>query len=138
MTHQTTQLRLTLDAESETDSRGLEKLIQQLRGKLLELDMQAVARITGGPTPAKAKAGGAITWGTLLLTHERVQAGLAAACQRGRHGGRPRALDSKKLEAVTAALNTGTSKAAVCRTFGIRRSTLNDSPTRASWRGYGA
>ena len=60
MTHQTTQLRLTLDAEPETDSEELEKLTRQLREELLELDVQAVAWVTGGPTPAKAKAGEAI------------------------------------------------------------------------------
>jgi len=67
-----------------------------------------------------------------------VQAGLAAARRRGRQGGRPRALDNEKLEAVIAALNAGTSKATVCRTFGIPRGTLNDSLKRAGWSGHGA
>ena len=67
------------------------------------------------------------------LIQERVQAGLAAARRRGRHGGRPTALDPEKLAAVTAALDAGATKAAVCRTFGIKRSTLIDSLARIGW-----
>jgi DNA invertase Pin-like site-specific DNA recombinase len=66
------------------------------------------------------------------LIQERVQAGLAAARRRGRRGGRP-AIDTEKLAAVTAALEGGASKAAVCRTFGIKRSTLIDSLARIGW-----
>lgn len=67
------------------------------------------------------------------LIHERIQAGLAAARRRGRHGGRPVAIDPEKLAAVTVALEGGASKAAVCRTFGIKRSTLIDSLARIGW-----
>jgi DNA invertase Pin-like site-specific DNA recombinase len=67
------------------------------------------------------------------LIQERVQAGLAAARRRGRRGGRPAAIDAEKLAAVTAALEGGASKAAVCRTFGIKRSTLIDSLARIGW-----
>ena len=67
------------------------------------------------------------------LIQERVQAGLAAARRRGRRGGRPAAIDTEKLAAVTAALDGGASKAAVCRTFGIKRSTLIDSLARSGW-----
>ena len=67
------------------------------------------------------------------LIQERVQAGLAAARRRGRHGGRPTAIDREKLAAVTSALNAGATKAAVCRTFGIKRSTLIDSLARIGW-----
>jgi len=81
---------------------------------------------------------GALAQYERALTRERVQAGLAAARRRGRQGGRPRALDNEKLEAVIAALNAGTSKATVCRTFGIPRGTLNDSLKRAGWSGHGA
>jgi transposase-like protein len=42
-------------------------------------------------------------------------------------------IDAEKLLAVTAALDGGASKAAVCRTFGIRRSTLIDSLARIGW-----
>jgi DNA invertase Pin-like site-specific DNA recombinase len=67
------------------------------------------------------------------LIQERVQAGLAAARRRGHRGGRPVVVDAEKLAAVVAALDGGASKAAVCRTFGIRRSTLIDSLARIGW-----
>jgi len=67
------------------------------------------------------------------LIQERVQAGLAAARRRGRHGGRPITIDAEKLAAVAAALEGGATKAAVCRTFGIKRSTLIDSLARIGW-----
>ena len=51
----------------------------------------------------------------------------AAARRRGRRGGRLRVLDVERLEAVRAALGRGESTAAVCRTFGIPRSTLCDA-----------
>jgi DNA invertase Pin-like site-specific DNA recombinase len=72
------------------------------------------------------------------LTRERVQAGLAAARRRGRRGGRPTVIQSEKLEAVIAALEGGATKAAVCRTFGIARSTLLDTLARAGWTGVGS
>jgi DNA invertase Pin-like site-specific DNA recombinase len=67
------------------------------------------------------------------LIQERVQAGLAAARRRGRRGGRPVAIDAEKLGAVITALDGGATKAAVCRTFGIKRSTLIDSLARIGW-----
>jgi DNA invertase Pin-like site-specific DNA recombinase len=67
------------------------------------------------------------------LIQERVQAGLAAARRRGRRGGRPFAIDAEKLGAVITALDGGATKAAVCRTFGIKRSTLIDSLARIGW-----
>jgi DNA invertase Pin-like site-specific DNA recombinase len=67
------------------------------------------------------------------LIQERVQAGLAAARRRGRRGGRPTAVDAEKLAAVIAALDAGVTKAAACRTFGIKRSTLIDSLARIGW-----
>jgi DNA invertase Pin-like site-specific DNA recombinase len=67
------------------------------------------------------------------LIQERVQAGLAAARRRGRRGGRPFAIDAEKLGAVITALDGGTTKATVCRTFGIKRSTLIDSLARIGW-----
>ncbi len=67
------------------------------------------------------------------LIQERVQAGLAAAARRGRRGGRPVTIDAEKLSAVTVALDGGATKAAVCRTFGIKRSTLIDSLARIGW-----
>jgi DNA invertase Pin-like site-specific DNA recombinase len=67
------------------------------------------------------------------LIQERVQAGLAAARRRGRHGGRPAVINGEKLAAVTLALEGGATKAAVCRTFGLKRSTLIESLTRIGW-----
>ncbi len=67
------------------------------------------------------------------LTQERVKAGIAAAKRRGRRGGRPPAIDAERLAAVIAALDGGATKAAVCRTFGIKRSTLIDSLVRIGW-----
>jgi DNA invertase Pin-like site-specific DNA recombinase len=67
------------------------------------------------------------------LIQERVQAGLAAARRRGRRGGRPAAVDAEKLAAVIVALDAGATKAAVCRTFAIKRSTLIDSLARVGW-----
>ena len=67
------------------------------------------------------------------LTQERVKAGIAAAKRRGRRGGRPPAIDAEKLTAVIAALDGGATKAAVCRTFGIKRSTLINSLARIGW-----
>src|SRR5271165_7192825 len=72
----------------------------------------------------------------LSLIQERVQAELAAARRCGRHGGRRVAIDAEKLAAVVAALEGGATKAAVCRTFGIKRSlvrhfTLSEADLRA-------
>lgn len=61
------------------------------------------------------------------LIQERVNAGLAAARKRGRIGGRPRAIPQEKMDAILEALNNGMSKAAVCRTFEVKRSTLIDT-----------
>jgi DNA invertase Pin-like site-specific DNA recombinase len=67
------------------------------------------------------------------LTQERVMAGLAAARRRGRRGGRPAAIDAEKLTAIITTLDGGATKAAVCRSFGIKRSTLVDSLARIGW-----
>lgn len=78
---------------------------------------------------------GALAQYERALTQERVRAGLEAARRRGRRGGRPVALPAEKMEAVIAALNGGASKAGVCRTFGVARSTLTDSLARSGWTG---
>ncbi len=66
------------------------------------------------------------------LIRERVKAGLDAARRRGRKGGRPRAIDDEKLGGIHEALSGGMSKASICRTFGVKRSTLNDTLERLS------
>lgn len=76
---------------------------------------------------------GALAQYERALTRERVMAGLAAAKRRGRKGGRPPAIDAEKMEAVVQALASGTSKAAVCRNFGIARSTLVGTLARTGW-----
>lgn len=69
------------------------------------------------------------------LIRERVIAGLDAARRRGKRGGRPPALDQEKIDQIITALENGTSKAAVCRTFSVARSTLIDTLTRVGWTG---
>ena len=65
------------------------------------------------------------------LIQERVNAGLAAARQRGRKGGRPRCLDAEKLDAAQALLASGMTVTAAARSIGVPRSTLVDSLSRA-------
>ncbi|GGD47534.1 resolvase [Malaciobacter pacificus] len=64
------------------------------------------------------------------LIQERVKAGLESAKKRGKIGGRPRAISDEKLEIIKKALDDGMSKAAACRTFNVKRSTLIDSLNR--------
>jgi DNA invertase Pin-like site-specific DNA recombinase len=64
------------------------------------------------------------------LIKERVMAGLAAAKKRGRIGGRPRLIDQEKLETILESLKAGASKASICRTYSIKRSTLYDALNR--------
>lgn len=68
------------------------------------------------------------------LTRERVIAGLAAAKRRGRNGGRPLAIDKEQLEQIVTALAGGASKASVCRSFKVPRSTLLDTLERIGWQ----
>ena len=79
---------------------------------------------------------GALAQYERALTRERVVAGLAAARCRGRVGGRPPAISGEKLAAVLAALNGGMSKAAVCRNFGVKRTTLIETLARLGDAGY--
>ena len=60
---------------------------------------------------------GALAQYERALTRERVMAGLALAKRRERRGGRPPMIDAETLERITAALDSGASKASVCRTF---------------------
>jgi DNA invertase Pin-like site-specific DNA recombinase len=69
------------------------------------------------------------------LIRERVNAGLAAARRRGRRGGRPPAIDPETVDQIVAALDGGSSKSAVCRTFKVARSTLTDTLERIGWSG---
>lgn len=76
---------------------------------------------------------GALAQYERALIKERVLAGLTAARKRGRIGGRPPAIMGEKLEAIIAALNSGMSKAAVCRNFGVKRTTLIETLARIGW-----
>lgn len=78
---------------------------------------------------------GALAQYERALIQERVVAGLSAARRRGRIGGRPQAITGEKLEAIIAALNGGMSKAAVCRNFGVKRTTLIETLARIGWTG---
>ncbi len=80
---------------------------------------------------------GALAQYERALIQERVVAGLNAAKRRGRIGGRPLAITGEKLETIIAALDGGMSKAAVCRNFGVKRTTLIETLTRIGWQGPG-
>ncbi len=71
------------------------------------------------------------------LITERVNAGLAAARRRGRKGGRPPTIDAEKADQILAALEGGASKASVCRSVKVPRSTLIDMLKRTGWTGAG-
>jgi len=45
----------------------------------------------------------------------------------------PPAISGEKLAAILAALDGGMSKAAVCRTFGVKRTTLIETLVRVGW-----
>jgi DNA invertase Pin-like site-specific DNA recombinase len=75
---------------------------------------------------------GALAQYERALTQERIIAGLEAAKRRGKRGGRPHAISEERMETIREALKNGTSKSAVCRTFGVKRSTLYDSLARES------
>lgn len=72
------------------------------------------------------------------LITERVNAGLAAARRRGRKGGRPPTIDAEKIDQIITALEGGASKASICRSFQVPRSTLIDMLKRTGWAGAGA
>jgi DNA invertase Pin-like site-specific DNA recombinase len=75
---------------------------------------------------------GALAQYERALTQERIRAGLEAARRRGRRGGRPKAISPEQLEAILAALHAGASKASLCRSFGVKRTTLYDALARAA------
>jgi DNA invertase Pin-like site-specific DNA recombinase len=67
------------------------------------------------------------------LIQERVNAGLESARRRGRRGGRPKVLDQEKIDHIIESLNDGMSKAALCRNFNVKRSTLIDTLNRIGY-----
>lgn len=70
---------------------------------------------------------GALAQYERALARERIIAGLNAAKKRGKRGGRPKVISDEKLAAIVEALSAGATKASVCRSFGVKRSTLYDA-----------
>jgi DNA invertase Pin-like site-specific DNA recombinase len=75
---------------------------------------------------------GALAQYERALTKERVIAGLSAAKKRGRVGGRPKTISAEQMQAIVDAINSGASKAAICRTFNVKRTTLYDALGRSA------
>lgn len=73
---------------------------------------------------------GALAQYERALTRERIMAGLTAAKKRGKIGGRPKAISDEKMLAINEALKSGVTKAAICRTFDVKRTTLYDAIAR--------
>jgi len=70
---------------------------------------------------------GALAQYERALTKERIMAGLNAAKKRGKTGGRPKAISDEKMQAINEALESGATKAAICRMFNVKRTTLYDA-----------
>ncbi len=64
------------------------------------------------------------------LTQERIMAGVAAACSRGRVGGRPRTISDQRLRAIKADLTSGATMKSVCHLYGVKRTTLIEALNR--------
>ena len=75
---------------------------------------------------------GALAQYERALTKERIMAGLEAAKRRGKRGGRPYAISNDMMGAIREAMKNGASKAVVCRSFGVKRSTLYDALARGT------
>src|ERR1700710_1352046 len=76
---------------------------------------------------------GALAQYERALTRERVMAGAGAGQRRGGQGGPPPATHTAAIDGITAALNVGASKASVCRSFNVARSTLLGTLERVGW-----
>lgn len=117
--------------------RSLTHLIEIIN--TLKADQVAFRSLTEGMDTATASGEllfhvfGALAQYERALIKERVNAGLEAARRRGRRGGRPLAIPQEKLNVITESLRNGMSKAAVCRTFDVKRSTLIDTLARVGW-----
>lgn len=119
--------------------RSLTHLIEIIN--TLKVNQVAFRSLTEGMDTATASGEllfhvfGALAQYERALITERVNAGLEAARRRGRRGGRPLAIPQEKLTVITESLSNGMSKAAVCRTFDVKRSTLIDTLARIGWKG---
>jgi Effector Associated Constant Component 1 len=63
-----TQVVVRLEAEPDADDAEQAELALRLRAELDELDVASIELAPGGDTPAGAKSGGAVEWGTLLVS----------------------------------------------------------------------
>lgn len=79
---------------------------------------------------------GAIAEYERSLIRERINAGLAAAKRRGRHGGRPQKVDAEKLEVAISLLKANKSLSAVARDVSVhaRRSLIHCGGINTSTR----
>jgi DNA invertase Pin-like site-specific DNA recombinase len=115
------------------------RIIDQLKSR--EVAFRSLTEAIGTTTPHGEflfNLFGSLAQYERALTKERVVAGLAAARRRGRKGGRPPTIDPEKVEQIIRALEGGTSKASICRSFKVARSTLLDTLKRAGWTGPAA
>ena len=63
-----TKLAVEVSAGPFADAEELDELVAQLRRELLELDVDSVDRVRGGPAPAGARAVDVLALGTLLVS----------------------------------------------------------------------
>ena len=68
MANHTIQASLIINAGPEADAEEMERLTQQLRAELLELDLESVGLVKAGEAPDKAKVVDPISWGAVFLT----------------------------------------------------------------------
>jgi DNA invertase Pin-like site-specific DNA recombinase len=66
------------------------------------------------------------------LIRERTLAGLKSAAERGRKGGRPKAMDDKKIEQARALYRSQIPISEICQTLGISKGTLYRNLSGAS------
>lgn len=64
---QVANLTLHLDLGAEANAEELDQVTRHLLNELRDLDLESVARVRGGPTPAGTKAGEAFTMGALAI-----------------------------------------------------------------------
>jgi DNA invertase Pin-like site-specific DNA recombinase len=106
--------------------RDLIHIVGELDERSVKLRSVKESLDTGGPTGKLVfHMFAALAEFERELIRERTLAGLDAARARGRHGGRPSALDAKQRKAALAMMkNRDMSVAEISRHFGVSRSTL--------------
>ena len=73
MTERVVQFTLCIETDSEADAEELAMLVVDLRGLLLELDIESADPLTRGPAPPGTRAGEMLVAGalTVLLTRSK-------------------------------------------------------------------